>query len=117
MLHLLAEPARRIHMQVSEGKQIVEIRPPLAINKGMGLRQFARRNELRSLIFAGDDLTDLDAILEIPELRQQGLAALAIAARHPDTPPELLRHADIAVDGVPGMVALLRDIVETLECS
>lgn len=117
LLDLLAEPARHVHMQVSEGKQIVEIRPPLAIHKGMGLREFAQRNELRGLIFAGDDLTDLDAILEIPGLRKQGLAALAIAACHPDTPPELLQHADIVVDGVPGMVALLRNIVETLECS
>jgi len=117
LLELLAEPARRVHMQVSEGKQIVEIRPPLAINKGLALRQFAQRNELRGLIFAGDDLTDLDAMLEIPELRRQGLAALAIAARHSDTPPELLQHADMVVDAVPGMVALLRDIIEILECS
>ncbi len=117
LLDLLAEPARRVNMQVSEGKQIVEIRPPLAIHKGMALQQFAQRNELRGLIFAGDDLTDLDAMLEIPELRRQGVAALAIAARHSDTPPELLQHADMVVDGVPGMVAQLRDIVEILECS
>ena len=117
LLELLAEPARSVNMQLSEGKQVVEIRPPLAIHKGLALRQFVQRNELRGLIFAGDDRTDLDAMLEIPGLRQQGLAALAIAARHSDTPPELLQHADMMVDAVPGMVALLRDIVEILECS
>ena len=117
LLGLLTESAQRVNMLLKEGKQIIEIRPPLAINKGIALRQFAQRNELRGLIFAGDDLTDLDAMLEIPELRQQGLAALAIAARHHDTPPELLQHADIVVDEVPGMVALLREIVEFLECS
>jgi trehalose 6-phosphate phosphatase len=117
LLELLAEPARRVNMQLSEGKLIVEIRPPLAIDKGLALRQFAQRNELRGLIFAGDDRTDLDAVLEIPKLRQQGLAALAIAARHHDTPPALLQHADIVVDEVPGMVALLRDMIEMLECS
>ncbi len=117
LLELLAEPARRVNMQLSEGKQIVEIRPPLAINKGAALRQFAQRNELRGLLFAGDDLTDLDAVMEMAQLRRQGLAALAIAARHYDTPPELLQHADIVVDEVPGMVALLRDMIEILECS
>ena len=117
LLELLAEPARRVNMQVSEGKRVVEIRPPLAIHKGMAVREFAQRNELRGLVFAGDDLTDLDAIMEIPELRRQGLAALAIAARHHDTPPALLQHADMVVDEVPGMVALLHDIVEILECS
>lgn len=117
LLELLSEPARRVTMQLKEGKQIIEIRPPLAIHKGMALRQFAQRNELRGLLFAGDDLTDLDAMMEIPELRHQGLAALAIAARHHDTPPALLQHADMIVEEVPGMVALLRDIVEILECS
>jgi trehalose 6-phosphate phosphatase len=53
----------------------------------------------------------------VAQLRRQGLAALAIAARHHDTPPALLQHADIVVDEVPGMVALLRQIIETLECS
>lgn len=117
LLEMLAEPARRVNMQLSEGKLIIEIRLPLAIHKGRALREFAQRNELRGLIFAGDDRTDLDAILEIPELRRQGLAALAIAARHPDTPPELLQHTDMVVEAVPGMVALLREMIEILECS
>jgi trehalose 6-phosphate phosphatase len=110
-------PARRVNMRLSEGKQVIEIRPPLAIDKGQALRQFAQRHELRGLIFAGDDLTDLDAFLEIAELRKQGLATLAIAVRHPDTPPELLRNGDLVVDEVPGMVALLRHMVKILACS
>lgn len=117
LLELLAEPARRVNMQLSEGKLIVEIRPPLAIDKGLALRQFAQRNELRGLIFAGDDRTDLDGSMEIAVLRQQGLATLAIVARHHDTLPVLLQHADMVVDEVPGMVALLRDMVEILQCS
>jgi trehalose 6-phosphate phosphatase len=117
LLELLAEPARRVNMQLSEGKQIVEIRPPLAIDKGLALRHFAQINDLSGLIFAGDDSTDLDAFMEIAQLRQRGLAALAIVVRHPDTLPALLQHADIVVDGVPGMVALLRCMIEILECS
>jgi hypothetical protein len=30
---------------------------------------------LQSVIFAGDDRTDLDAVLEIKRLRQEGMAA------------------------------------------
>ncbi len=117
LLELLAEPARRVNMQLSEGKMIVEIRPPLAVDKGLALRQFAQRNALRGLIFAGDDRTDLDGMMEIEELRRQGLATLAIVARHSDTLPVLLQHADMVVDEVPGMVALLREMVDILECS
>ena len=117
LLALLTEPARRVNMQLSEGKRIVEIRPPLAIDKGLALRQFAHRHALRGLVFAGDDRTDLDAIMEIAQLRQQGLATLAVVVRHPDTLPALLQHADIIVDEVPGMVALLREMVKILACS
>ncbi|HEU0003098.1 MAG TPA: trehalose-phosphatase [Ktedonobacteraceae bacterium] len=117
LLDLLTEPARRVNMQLSEGKQIVEIRPPLAINKGIAVRQFAQRHALRGLVFAGDDRTDLDAVMEMAELRRQGLATLAIVARYPDTLPTLLQHADIVVDAVPGMVALLRDMLQILTCS
>ena len=117
LLELLPEPARRVHMQLSEGKQIVEIRPPLAIDKGLALRQFAERHKLRGLVFAGDDRTDLDGIMEIAQLRQQGLATLAIVVRHPDTLPAMLQHADMVVDEVPGMVALLREMIKILTCS
>ncbi|MGH2493797.1 MAG: trehalose-phosphatase [Ktedonobacteraceae bacterium] len=117
LLEMLTAPARRVNMQLSEGKQIVEIRPPLAIDKGTAVRQFAQRHALRGLVFAGDDRTDLDAIMEMTELRQRGLTTLAIVARHPDTLPALLQHADTVVDRVPGMVALLRDMLQILVCS
>jgi trehalose 6-phosphate phosphatase len=114
ILALLEEPARQYGMKLREGKRIVEVLPPLDINKGTALRRFAERFTLRGLIFAGDDRTDLDAVLEIPRLRQDGLAALAIVVRHADTPPELLEHAGLVVDGVPGMAELLRKMVKML---
>ena len=101
-------------MSLNEGKQIVEIRAPLAIDKGLALRQFAQRFSLRGIVFAGDDRTDLDAIMEIGRLRQKGLAALAIVVRHVDTLPDLLQYADVVVDGVPEMVELLREMVGML---
>ena len=69
---------------------------------------------LRGIIFAGDDRTDLDAIMEISRLRQQGIAALAIVVQHSDTLPALLEHADLIVQGVDCMAELLRQIVASL---
>ena len=109
LLALLEEPARQVGMNLREGKRIVEILPPLAIDKGTSLRTFAERFALHSLVFAGDDRTDLDAVLEITRLRKQGLATLAIVAQQPDTLPQLLENADIAVNGVPGMVEMLKN--------
>ncbi len=114
LLALLEEPTRQSHMILSEGKRVVEVRPPLAIDKGTALRYFTQRFATHSLVFAGDDRTDLDAVLEIEHLQQDGLNALAVVVRHTDTLPELLAHADIVVEGVPGMVELLREMVAML---
>jgi trehalose 6-phosphate phosphatase len=116
LLSLLEEPARQLNMRLTEGKLAVEIRVPLDIDVGKGgaLRRFVQRFGLHSVVFAGDDRTDLDAVLEIPHLRQQGVAALSIVVQHADTLPELLTHADIVVQGVEEMAALLRQMVETL---
>ncbi|MDQ6659481.1 MAG: trehalose-phosphatase [Chloroflexota bacterium] len=112
ILALLEEPARRVNMRLSEGKKVVEIKVPLAIDKGQALRQYVQQHELRGVLFAGDDITDLDAILEIPKLRQEGIAALSIVVQHHDTFPDVLKYADITVQEVDGMVELLKDIVK-----
>ena len=70
---------------------------------------------LNGVIFAGDDRTDLDAVLEIARLRQEGMAALAIVVQHHDTLPEMLANADIVVQEVEGMVELLREMVDVLQ--
>ena len=115
ILAILEQPAREVHMQLSEGKRIVEIRVPIAVNKGQALRRFTERFKLQGVVFAGDDRTDLDAIKEIAQLRTDGLAALAIVVKHTDTLPELLEHADIIVQEVEGMVALLQEMVSLLQ--
>jgi len=112
ILSLLEEPAHKVNMRLGEGKQVVEVRAPLAVNKGYALRQFVQRLGLQAVIFAGDDRTDLDAVVEISRLRQEGIAALSIVVQHADTLPELLEHADIVVQGVEGMVDLLQKMVE-----
>jgi trehalose 6-phosphate phosphatase len=117
ILSLLEEPARRANMRLDEEKRAIGVRTPLDINKGQALLWFMLRFGLQGMLFAGDDHTDLDAVLEIERLRQHGMAALAIAVQHNDTPRELIAHADITVHGVTGMVELLRKIVASLQAS
>lgn len=114
ILALLEEPARRMHMRLGEGKRVIEVLVPLAINKGYALRHYVEAHHLRGIVFAGDDRTDLDAVREIERLRQEGRAAFSIVVRHSDTLPELLAHADYIVDEVEGMAQLLAEMVATL---
>lgn len=115
ILSALAEPARQQQMRIDEGKRAVEILAPLTVNKGQALRRYVEHFGLRSVIFAGDDRTDLNGFLEIERLRQDGLAALAVAVKHHDTLPELLEHADVVVQGVEEMVQLLEQITMFLD--
>jgi trehalose 6-phosphate phosphatase len=111
ILAVVEEPARKMHMRIGEGKKVVEILAPLHVDKGQALRRFVQRFGLHSVVFAGDDRTDLYAMQEVERLRQDAIPALAIAVQHSDTLPGMLEHADIVVQGVEGMVALLREIV------
>lgn len=112
ILDALQEPAHAAHFLLSEGKRVVDIKPAIPLNKGKALRDFVRCFALQGVLFAGDDRTDLDAILEVERLKQEGVQAAAIAVQAADTLPDLLEHADIVVQGVEGMARLLREIAE-----
>jgi trehalose 6-phosphate phosphatase len=114
LLSFLEEPASRLHMRLREGRRIIEILVPLRANKGVALRKYVQRFELQGVVFAGDDRTDLDAVLEVKRLRQEGLAALSIVVRDTETLPALLENSDLIVDGVEHMAGQLQTIVTLL---
>jgi trehalose 6-phosphate phosphatase len=114
ILSLLKEPAQQLNMRLVEGERVVEVRAPEGEDKGRALQRFVRHFGLRGVIFAGDDIPDLEAFLEIAKLKQEGIAALSIVVRHVNTSAELLEHADVVVQEVEGMVELLREMVESL---
>ncbi|MBE3566549.1 MAG: trehalose-phosphatase [Thermogemmatispora sp.] len=116
ILELLREPAQESGLLLTEGKMAVELRVP-GLNKGQALQRFIEQHQLRSALFAGDDTTDLDGVETLIRLRQEGScpAAVTIAVRHADTPPLLLERADLVVEGVAGMAALLEEMVIFLE--
>ncbi len=114
IIALLEEPARQTHLRLSEGKRMVEVLAPLNINKGEALRRYVAHVQAQGVVFAGDDRTDMDAVIETAHLRAQGIEGLAIVVQHEDTLPDLLEHADLVVEEVPGMVQLLRTIVTQL---
>lgn len=102
-------------LRLSEGRMVVEVRPPIDVNKGTALRDLARDFELRSLVFIGDDVTDLDAMRALRDLRIQGaIDGLAVAVASDETPRAVMEAADVSVPGVDGVIALLRALGERL---
>jgi trehalose-phosphatase len=63
------EIARELGLRVLDGKKIVELRPPIDVNKGTACVAFTERIGVTgargSVLYAGDDRTDEDAFREL----------------------------------------------------
>ncbi|MBX5490120.1 MAG: trehalose-phosphatase [Chloroflexi bacterium] len=112
ILAQLAElPAARA-LQVTEGRQVVELRPPVEVTKGTAATCLLRRWALRSAVFLGDDRTDIDAMRALRAARTGGVQTLTIAVVSAEMPPGLRAEADGVVEGVPEVEALLGALAE-----
>jgi trehalose 6-phosphate phosphatase len=95
-------------LHVTEGRQVLEIRPPVTVSKGTAVSCLVRRYGLCAALYLGDDRTDLDAVRTLQTARAEGhVHALTVAVDSAEAPPELLEMADGTVDGVEGVQGLL----------
>jgi trehalose 6-phosphate phosphatase len=112
---LLRELAAETGVRVVEGRRVVELRPPLELDKGTALLDLIGKYGLRSVVYAGDDQTDLDAFRAIHRWAlQEGKQALAVGVVSSEMPPGLMEEADLTVEGVEGMAGFLAVLAEAL---
>jgi trehalose 6-phosphate phosphatase len=95
-------------LEVMEGKMVLELVPADRPMKGGAVERLAGERALDAVLYAGDDIADIDAFAALDRLSERGVLAVRVAVRGPETPEELVRRADIAVDGPGGLVELLR---------
>src|SRR3954467_6210553 len=91
------------------GRKVLEIRPPVPIDKGQAVRELLRRTPVRAVVFGGDDATDLDVFDILTELRAEGSldTAVCVGVRSDEGPPAIVERADLVVDGTAGFVQVL----------
>jgi trehalose 6-phosphate phosphatase len=96
------------------GRKVLEIRPPVPINKGQAVRTLIGETQARAALFAGDDVTDLDAFDALDALRAAETldAAVRVGVRSVEGPPAIVERADVIVEGVRGMVDVLAALAE-----
>lgn len=99
---------------VYEGRKVIELRPPLEINKGTAIVHLAERMGARSAIAIGDDMTDVDMFRGIRALRAGGLPGASVAVWSDEASPDLLEETDYFVRGVEGVEWLLAEILRAL---
>jgi trehalose 6-phosphate phosphatase len=89
------------------GKMVLELAPPDVPGKGSVIVRECRSRGLEGCLYAGDDLSDLDAFAALERLREEGLTVVRIAVRSEETPVELIDAADIVVDRPAGLMRFL----------
>jgi trehalose 6-phosphate phosphatase len=112
----VAEHAHAAGLRTHWGRKVLEVRPPVRIDKGTGVRRLLAEVTLTTAGYVGDDTTDLDAFRALRELTEAGALerAVSIGVASEDGPPEIKHEADVMVEGTQGVVDLLTLLLESL---
>jgi trehalose 6-phosphate phosphatase len=108
-IQAIAEEAESAGFLTHWGRKVLEIRPPVPIDKGQAVRELLRRAPVRTAVFGGDDATDLDVYDMLAELREEGVLqhTVCVGVRSDEGPPAIVERADLVVDGPAGFVQVL----------
>lgn len=111
----LASSANHAGLWTHWGRKVLEVRPPVQIDKGSGIKSFLTGSGAQTALYIGDDTTDLDAFAALCDLRDSGQlrAAIRIGVRSEEGPAAIVEKADVVVEGTDGvrqaLAALLTD--------
>jgi trehalose 6-phosphate phosphatase len=109
----VAAHAQEAGFDVHWGRKVMEVRPPVRIDKGLGVRTLLDERKYAAALYVGDDTTDLDAFRALRELVQEGVVDRAICAgvSSEDGPPAIEEDADVVVAGTEGVRELLSALI------
>jgi trehalose 6-phosphate phosphatase len=109
----LAEQAQEVGLEVHWGRKVMEVRPPVRIDKGLGVRTLLGDQHYASVLYAGDDVTDLDAFRALRELRTEGQIThtVCVGVHSEDGPQAIVDEADLTVAGTEGVRGVLSALI------
>jgi trehalose 6-phosphate phosphatase len=114
LIDAVAARAEAAGLRTHWGRKVLEVRPPVRIDKGAGITSFLDDEDVDAAMYVGDDTTDLDAFRALTELVEEGRLthAIKVGVRSDESPEEIVSEADIVVDGTGGVRELLSLLVE-----
>jgi trehalose 6-phosphate phosphatase len=109
----IARRAQEEGFAVHWGRKVLEVRPPVVLDKGLGIAALLRGVPVTAALYVGDDTTDLDAFRGLRSLVQSGTLghSVCVAVSSDEAPPELAQEADVTVDGPDGVRRLLEALL------
>src|SRR5205085_2337045 len=99
--------AEREGYDVLEGKMVLELAPAGQSRKGGAVKRVVTESGALAVLYAGDDLPDLEAFAALDELEAQGISTVKVAVGGSETPEALTSAADVVVHSSPDLVELL----------
>jgi len=110
----IAARAESAGLRTHWGRKVLEVRPPVQIDKGAGIAKLLGEESVDVALYAGDDVTDLDAFRALRSLVADGRLeqAVLVAVRSDEGPAEITSEADVVVDGPEGVRNLLAMLIE-----
>jgi trehalose 6-phosphate phosphatase len=114
LAHEIASEAEWQGLVPHRGRKVLEIRPNVAVNKGIAVAALIPARPVDAALYAGDDRTDVDAFIALRTLKGDGRlkATACIAAASEESPPEVSEVADVTVPGPEGFVRVLEALAE-----
>ncbi len=105
----VASHAEEAGLRTHWGRKVLEVRPPVRIDKGVGIESFLGDLDLDTALYVGDDVTDLDAFRALGKLVEEGRLerAVRVGVSSEEGPSEISTEADIVVNGPDGVRELL----------
>jgi trehalose 6-phosphate phosphatase len=109
----IARRAEEEGFAVHWGRKVLEVRPPVMLDKGLGVAVLLRGGDVTAAVYVGDDTTDLDAFRGLRTLVESGRlsCAVCVAVASDEAPPGLAPEADLTVDGPDGVRELLEALL------
>jgi trehalose-phosphatase len=123
LAHEIAAEAEWQGLVPHHGRKVLEIRPNVAVNKGIAVAALigtysaatnTAAGSIDAALYGGDDRTDVDAFIALRTLREDGqlktTACIAVASE--ESPPEVSEEADVTVPGPDGFARVLEVLAE-----
>ena len=109
----IAQEATDAGLQPHWGRKVLEVRPPVAIDKGIGVRNLLEGTAIQAALYVGDDNTDLDAFRGLRAMVSEGRLerSVCVGVRSEETPPGIAEESDLLVDGPAGVRGVLQALL------
>jgi trehalose 6-phosphate phosphatase len=109
----IAARAEAAGLRTHWGRKVLEVRPPVRIDKGAAIASFLKEEDVTSALYVGDDVTDLDAFRALVQMAQEGQIdrAIRVGVSSEEGPSAIAEEADIVLEGTAGVQELLTMLI------